>query len=129
MPKSVMVIDDEYLHRKLFGSWLSAAGYDVHLVEDEREAEVMIDRSRPNVVVLDLRLPNIHGLDLIGRIKSNANICRIPIVVVTVLDNRDAEESCLAAGAAAYMQKPAGMVSFLRAVDGAHASGSMFCAR
>jgi DNA-binding response OmpR family regulator len=111
-----MVVEDDARHRRLFAAWLEVAGFNVVLVSDERTAIAVATTSRPDVALVDIRLPHLCGLDVIIGIRS-ATIGRpLPVVAISVLSSREDEEACLAAGADRFLRKPARMQDLVAAV-------------
>jgi CheY-like chemotaxis protein len=122
MPTQVMVVEDDARHRRRFAAWLEVAGFNVVLVSDERTAIAVTTARRPDVALVDIRLPHISGLDVIMRIRS-ATIGRpLPVVAISVLSSRADEEACLAAGADRFLRKPARMQDLVAAVRDAASS-------
>ena len=83
MAKRILVVEDNDLNRKLFCDLLRAKGFEVEPVADGREA---IDKTRlfmPHLVIMDIQLPNVSGIDLIEAIKADEELKAIPILAVT----------------------------------------------
>ena len=116
MAKRILVVEDNDLNRKLFCDVLKSQGYAVEPCADGLEA---LDRARqfvPNLIIMDIQLPNVSGLDLIEAMQSEADLKPIPVLAVTAYAGKGDEERILGAGARAYLSKPVGMVQFLGAV-------------
>ena len=116
MPTQVMVVEDDARHRRLFAAWLDLAGFNVLLVSDGRTALATAAERRPDVALVDIRLPHISGLDVIVGIKSAAKGRLLPVVAISVLSSREDEEACLAAGADRFLRKPVRMQDLVAAV-------------
>lgn len=105
MSKTIMLIEDTALHRKLFTIWLQMDGHVVHVVADERMAHTEAVAVQPDLIIADIRLPHIDGKDVIRTLKSRAETSHIPVVALTVLNSREDQEACLAAGADTFLNK------------------------
>jgi two-component system, OmpR family, KDP operon response regulator KdpE len=106
----VLVVDDEAQIRRALGINLRARGYDVDLAEDGEHALELAARQHPDVVVLDLGLPGIDGVEVIQGLRGWS---RVPIVVLSVRDSEAAKVAALDAGADDYVTKPFGMDELL----------------
>jgi signal transduction histidine kinase/CheY-like chemotaxis protein len=101
--ETVLLVEDEKHSAELFALYLEGAGYAVALARDGVEGLELARRLRPRAVVLDILLPRVDGWDLIGRLKADPATAAIPVVIVSVLDER---LKGLALGAADYLVKP-----------------------
>jgi len=110
MTTRVLVVDDETQIRRTVGINLRARGFDVDLAETGEEALDLAARSRPDVVIVDLGLPGISGIEVIEGIRGWS---RIPIVVLSVRDTEADKVAALDAGADDYVTKPFGMDELL----------------
>ena len=116
MTKKILIVEDNELNLKLFRDLLSAHGYKIFETKDGLEA-IMITRSeRPDLILMDIQLPEISGLDIIRRLKADDTVKDIPIIAVTAFAMKDDEEKILAAGCEAYISKPISIAPFLNTV-------------
>jgi two-component system, OmpR family, KDP operon response regulator KdpE len=106
----VLVVDDEPQIRRALGINLRARGYDVDLAPDGENALDVAARNHPDVVVLDLGLPGIDGVDVIRGLRGWS---QVPIVVLSVRDAEGDKVAALDAGADDYVTKPFGMDELL----------------
>ncbi|WP_028056828.1 response regulator transcription factor [Sphingomonas phyllosphaerae] len=111
--KCIMLVEDTASHRKLYASWLKIGGYDPHVLGDERVAQRMAEELRPAAIIVDIRLPNISGLDVIEGLKADERTRAIPVMALTVLDSATDKDACLAAGADVFVTKPDHIATFL----------------
>jgi two-component system cell cycle response regulator DivK len=114
--KKVLVVEDNELNLKLFCDLLRAHGYEAEPVQDGTDA---LDRARhanPDLIVMDIQLPHISGLELIETIKADAVLRGVPIMAVTAYAAKGDEERIREAGAEAYVSKPVTVSRFLSAV-------------
>jgi len=100
------VIEDDPTHLKLAKLVLSAAGHNVSDAEAAKQALDMIKQEKPDVILLDLALPDIDGLTLVRKLKADPETRAIPVVAVTAYLDRFKEKDALAAGCEAYLVKP-----------------------
>jgi two-component system cell cycle response regulator DivK len=114
--KRVLVVEDNELNLKLFCDLLRAHQFEAEPVRDGREA---VGRARdfdPQLVVMDIQMPHVTGLELIQHMKLDPRLRTIPIMAVTAYAGRDDEERIRAAGANAYVSKPISLVRFMEEV-------------
>ncbi len=116
MGEKILVVEDNELNLKLFCDLLRAHGYEVEPVRDGREA---LDRARafaPQLVIMDIQMPWISGLELTEQMKADAELSPIPIMAVTAYAAKGDEERIRAAGAEGYVAKPISLLRFIGAV-------------
>ena len=116
MGQKILVVEDNELNLKLFCDLLRAHGYEAEPVRDGREA---VDRARgfaPDLVVMDIQMPHVSGLELIEQLKADPDLRRTPIMAVTAYAAKGDEERIRAAGAEGYVSKPISVVRFVEAV-------------
>jgi two-component system cell cycle response regulator DivK len=114
--QKILVVEDNELNLKLFCDLLRAHGYTAEPVRDGREA---VERARafgPDLVVMDIQMPYISGLELIEQLKADGELRRIPIMAVTAYAAKGDEERIRDAGAEGYVSKPISVVRFVEAV-------------
>ena len=116
MQKKILIVEDNDLNLKLFRDLLSAHGYEIIETKDGLEAIALTRSERPDLILMDIQLPEISGLDVTRRLKSDEAIRHIPIVAVTAFAMKDDEEKILAAGCEAYVSKPISIMPFLNIV-------------
>lgn len=117
MAKKVIIVEDNELNLKLFTDLLRAHGFEVTAKRDGRDIVKAVEDIMPNLVIMDIQLPNISGLDLIETIASHSQLSAIPILAVTAYAGKGDEERILSAGAKAYLSKPVSVMKFLEAVN------------
>ena len=116
MGQKILVVEDNELNLKLFCDLLRAHGYSVEPVRDGREA---VERARafaPDLVVMDIQMPHISGLELIEQMKADDGLKAIPIMAVTAYAAKGDEERIRDAGAEGYVSKPISVLKFVEAV-------------
>ena len=116
MAKRILVVEDNDLNRKLFCDVLKSQGFAVEPVADGKEA---LDRARefvPNLIIMDIQLADVSGVELIERAKADPALRAIPVLAVTAYAGRGDEERIRDAGAEGYLAKPVSIAPFLAAV-------------
>ena len=106
MATRILVVEDDLLNRMFYHDALGARGYDVALVGDGAVVLAEVERFNPDLITMDISLPNISGLRLIRMLKRDAATRGIPILAITAFAGRDEEDRVLLAGAAGYLAKP-----------------------
>lgn len=116
MTKKILVVEDNELNLKLFCDLLRAHEYEADAVDDGRIAVERARAYQPNLVIMDIQLPHVSGLQLIGELKADEQLKHIPIMAVTAYAAKGDEEVIRAAGAEAYISKPISVARFVDAV-------------
>ena len=113
----VLVVDDMEDIRQLYEKYFQFRGLRVETAADGMLALQALSSEKPDVLVIDLSMPNVSGWDVIRSLRNDASMVGIPIVA---LSGMEASESALAAGADVYLEKPCGPESVLREVMRLH---------
>ena len=116
MGQKILVVEDNELNLRLFCDLLRVHGYEAEPVRDGREA---VDRARafaPDLIVMDIQMPHISGLELIDQLKADAELKAIPVMAVTAYAAKGDEERIRDAGAEGYVSKPISVIRFIEAV-------------
>jgi CheY-like chemotaxis protein len=103
---SILVIDDNPVNLKLASEVLRSAGHDVIRAEDAEEALRLLETSMPQLVLTDISLPGMSGLDLTRKLKTDPRYAHLPVVALTASAMKGDEAKILAAGCDAYIAKP-----------------------
>jgi two-component system cell cycle response regulator DivK len=114
--QKILVVEDNELNLKLFCDLLRAHGYTAEAVRDGREAVARARAFQPDLVVMDIQMPYISGLELIEQLKADAELRPIPIMAVTAYAAKGDEERIRDAGAEGYVSKPISVIRFVEAV-------------
>ena len=115
--KKILVVEDNDLNLKLFTDLLEANDYLV-LPDKTGESAIQIcNEERPDLIIMDIQLPNISGLDLIERLKVDDLLKSIPIVAVTAFAMQEDRENILNSGAEEYISKPISVASFMEVIN------------
>ena len=113
----ILVVEDNALNIKLFCDLLSAHGHQTQAVTDSRDAVAMARAFAPDLVITDIQLPHIGGLELIGLMRDDPALKDVPIMAVTAYSASGDDERIRAAGAQAYVSKPISVARFAQTVD------------
>jgi two-component system, cell cycle response regulator DivK len=114
--RRILVVDDNPGNLKLFTLLLASPRYDVQTASSAYRALDALGTMRPDLILLDLQLPDMDGLELTRKLKADPALCQIPIVVVTAYAMKGDEERARAAGADHYISKPVDKNVFRRVV-------------
>lgn len=106
MPSKVLVVDDEHAIRDMIGFALSKAGIDYVNAETAEEAERLIDRSHPDLVLLDWMLPGVSGIEFARHLRSDPRTAMLPIIMLTARGEEEDRVRGLDIGADDYVTKP-----------------------
>jgi two-component system, cell cycle response regulator DivK len=117
MKRKILIVEDNDLNLKLFRDLLEAHGYETFETKDGNEALSIARNIRPDLILMDIQLPEISGLDITKRLKADADVRHIPVIAVTAFAMKDDEEMILRAGCEAYMSKPISIPTFISTVQ------------
>ena len=107
MPKKILVVDDEFNIRKLIGSRLIANGYEAVFASDGLEALQKVQSENPDLILLDIMMPKMDGIEVGRRLKADDKTKYIPVIMLTAKWERNAiVETMAKTGAADYIVKP-----------------------
>lgn len=101
----ILFIEDEPALQKALGDFLRESGYEVYAALDGEAGLRLAEKERPDLILLDLILPKVSGLDVFGKLHENPRLNSIPVIVLTNVESNDAVEKALALGAKAYLIK------------------------
>ena len=116
MSKTVLIVEDNDLNMKLFHDLLEAHGYGTLQTKDGLEAMRLAREHRPDLILMDIQLPEISGLEVTKWLKEDPDLRGIPIIAVTAFAMKGDEERIRRGGCEAYLSKPISIASFLDAV-------------
>jgi len=108
--RRILVVDDDPRLLHVVSMYLSIEGYDVDTAPNGEEGLQHLEAQRPDLVILDVMMPGIDGLEACRRIKSNPETRQIPVVLFTALSRTDDVESGRAAGANRFINKPFSLI-------------------
>ncbi len=114
--KTVLIVEDNELNMKLFHDLLEAHGYNILEARTGPEALKMADEHRPDLILMDIQLPEVSGLEVTQKIKNNEQLVSIPIIAVTAFAMKGDEERIRQGGCEDYIAKPISVSTFLEKV-------------
>lgn len=113
----ILIVEDNALNIKLFCDLLAAHGHQPEAVADSRLALDAARNFSPDLVITDIQLPHVSGLELIRMLRADAQLGDVPIMAVTAYAAQGDEERIRGAGAQSYVSKPISVVKFVAAVE------------
>jgi two-component system, cell cycle response regulator DivK len=114
--KTVLIVEDNELNMKLFHDLLDAHGYNILQTKDGMEALDIAREHRPDLILMDIQLPEVSGLEVTKWLKEDDTLKAIPVVAVTAFAMKGDEEVIRQGGCEAYISKPISVTSFLDTV-------------
>ena len=119
----ILVVEDNALNIKLFCDLLTAHGHDAQPVTDSREALAAARSFGPDLIITDIQLPHLSGIELMQLVRSDEALADVPIMAVTAYAAQGDDERIRAAGAQSYVSKPISVARFVEAVESLLAAG------
>jgi two-component system cell cycle response regulator DivK len=116
MTKTVLIVEDNELNMKLFNDLLEAHGYRTVQTRDGKEAVPLAREHRPDLILMDIQLPEVSGLQVTQWLKEDSNLRDIPVIAVTAFAMKGDEEKIRQGGCEAYLSKPISVAKFLETV-------------
>jgi two-component system, cell cycle response regulator DivK len=116
MPKTVLIVEDNELNMKLFHDLLQANGFDTIETRNGIEALDLARKHKPDLILMDIQLPEVSGLEVTKWIKEDDELKSIPVVAVTAFAMKGDEERIREGGCEAYLSKPISVAKFLETV-------------
>jgi len=113
MVSTILIVEDNELNMKLFHDLLEAHGYKTLQTRNGIEAIALARKHRPDLIVMDIQLPEVSGLDVTKWLKEDDSLRHIPIVAVTAFAMKGDEERIREGGCEAYVSKPISVTRFL----------------
>ena len=116
MPKTVLIVEDDKANMMLFMAVMQGNGYDTLQSVNGADCIQLAREHRPDLILMDIKLPTVSGLEHIRALKADSELKNIPVIAVTAFAMKGDEERILAAGCDAYITKPIDFDSFLATV-------------
>ncbi len=117
MAKMILIVEDNELNMKLFHDLLEAHGYRTLQTRDGLSALEIAREHRPDLILMDIQLPEVSGLEVTKWLKEDEELRTIPVVAVTAFAMKGDEERIREGGCEAYISKPISVTSFLETVE------------
>ena len=115
--KTVLVVEDNELNMKLFHDLLEAHGYNILQTKDGMDALRLAREHKPDLILMDIQLPEVSGLEVTKWIKEDDDLKSIPVIAVTAFAMKGDEEKIREGGCEAYIAKPISVTNFLETVQ------------
>jgi two-component system cell cycle response regulator DivK len=115
--KKVLIVEDNELNMKLFHDLVEACGHEILETHDGIEALRLAREHRPDLILMDIQLPEVSGLEVTRWLKADEELRDIPVVAVTAFAMRGDEERIKSGGCEAYIAKPISVANFLQTVE------------
>ena len=116
MAKKVLIVEDNELNMKLFHDLLDAQGYETLQTREGLQALALAREHRPDLILMDIQLPEISGLEVTKWLKEDSDLASIPVVAVTAFAMKGDEERIREGGCEAYISKPISVTHFLETI-------------
>ena len=116
MKKKVLIVEDNELNMKLFNDLLEAHGYETVQTRNGVEAVELVRKHMPDLILMDIQLPEVSGLQVTRWIKDDETLRHIPVIAITAFAMKGDEEKIRQGGCEAYISKPISVVKFLETV-------------
>jgi len=116
MSKKVLIVEDNELNMKLFHDLLDSQGYETLQTREGLQALAMARQHHPDLILMDIQLPEISGLEVTKWLKDDEELHHIPVIAVTAFAMKGDEERIRQGGCEAYISKPISVIHFLDTV-------------
>ena len=117
MAKTVLIVEDNELNMKLFNDLLESRGCRIIQTRNGVEAVELARKHRPDLILMDIQLPEVSGLQVTQWLKDDEELRTIPVIAVTAFAMKGDEEKIRQGGCEAYLSKPISVVKFFETVD------------
>jgi len=116
MPKKVMIVEDNELNMKLFRDLIEASGYETVRTRNGLEALDLARLHKPDLILMDIQLPEVSGLEVTKWLKQDDDLHVIPVIAVTAFAMKGDEERIRQGGCEAYISKPISVTRFIETI-------------
>lgn len=118
--QTVLIVDDDVTLREMYEAYLKAAGYTVVTAQDGKDGLGKAKENKPNIILLDLMMPEMNGIEVLKHLKADDELKNIPVIVFTALIQDLEKQQSFDAGAADYVVKtelvPSGMLDKIKSL-------------
>jgi two-component system, cell cycle response regulator DivK len=114
--KRILYIEDDFQNRRLVRKLLRLNGYEMIEAEDGLQGIAIAAREKPDLILMDINLPGIDGMEATSRLKSSNDLAYIPIIAVTANAMRGDREKIMGAGCDSYLQKPINTIKLMEII-------------
>src|ERR1041385_5507128 len=123
---TILVVDDYSDNRTLLSAWLRAKGYKVVEAQDGREGLLQANRSHPDLILMDLAMPELDGVEATRQLRQRRIFSHTPIFAISAFATHDVKDDALAAGCTEVIAKPLDLASLLGKIQSALAPEALF---
>ena len=117
LSKTILIVEDNELNMKLFNDLLESKGYNIVQTDNGLNAVELVRTHMPDLILMDIQLPEVSGLEVTKWLKADANLAHIPVIAVTAFAMKGDEEKILQGGCEAYISKPISIGKFLATIE------------
>ena len=117
MSKTVLIVEDNELNMKLFNDLVETRGHTILQTRSGIEAVEIARRRRPDLILMDIQLPEVSGLEVTQWLKDDEELRHIPVIAITAFAMKGDEEKILRGGCEAYLSKPISVAKFFETID------------
>jgi two-component system cell cycle response regulator DivK len=117
MSKKILIVEDNELNMKLFHDLLEVHGYKTIQTKDGRDVLRLAREHSPDLILMDIQLPEVSGLEVTRQIKQDSDLRRIPVIAVTAFAMKGDEEKIRNGGCEAYIAKPISISNLLATIE------------
>ena len=117
MSKKVLIVEDNELNMKLFHDLLEAHGHETVQTRDGYEALELAREHKPDLILMDIQLPEVSGLDVTRWLKDEEALADIPVIAVTAFAMKGDEQKILEGGCEGYISKPISVNEFMEVIQ------------
>ncbi len=117
MTKTVLIVEDNELNMKLFNDLVETRGHTIVQTRSGLEAVDIARRRRPDLILMDIQLPEVSGLEVTQWLKDDDELKHIPVIAITAFAMKGDEEKILRGGCEAYLSKPISVAKFFETID------------
>lgn len=118
MAKKILIVEDNELNLKLFNDLLEAHGYETLQTREGLKALEIAREHSPDLIVMDIQLPEVSGLEVTKWLKEDDELRNIPVIAVTAFAMKGDEEKIRDGGCEAYISKPISVTKFIETING-----------
>ncbi|MBM4053241.1 MAG: response regulator [Planctomycetes bacterium] len=102
----ILIVDDNEINRNVLNGLVLGLGHAPFLAENGKSAMMMIEKRLPDLILLDILMPELNGYEVLGLLKKDKNLRHIPVIVISAVDEIDSVVRCIEKGADDYLVKP-----------------------
>lgn len=124
MARSVLVVDDDPAIRKVLTTTLGLEGYEIDVAVDGEEALARVDEKMPDLMILDIMMPKLNGLDVLERLRGQAETSSLPVILLTAKSSQEDQWEGWRRGVDYYMTKPFDVEDLLRFIQFVFSGGA-----